>query len=84
MNEMKSTSLLLKPSLDRANASFALQKVPSQVNVPPANPFSDLGAEVNEAEDSLRPKRPEKDQVFFYQSSEVTFYCTEEKRRERN
>lgn len=55
---MKSTSLLLKPSLDRANAAFALKKVLSQVNVPPANPFLDLGAKVNEAEESLRPKRP--------------------------
>lgn len=55
---MKSTSLLLKPSLDRANASFALKKVPSQVNVPSANLFLDLGAKVSEAEESLQPKRP--------------------------
>lgn len=54
---MKSASLLLTQPLDAINGSFALKKVPSQVNVLPANPFQDLGVQVNEAEGSLRPKR---------------------------
>lgn len=72
---MKSTSLLLTQSLDAKNASFALKKVPSQVNVLPANPFQDLGVEVNEAEGSLRPKRDLSKISYFGLSLEIMIYC---------
>lgn len=63
----------MKPLLDTVNAASALEKVPSQLSVLPASPFSGLGVEVNKAEGSIRPKRPKSDQVL-YLSLEKTIY----------
>lgn len=69
--------------LDAVNASFAFKKVPSQVNVLPANPFQDLGVEVNEAEGSCRPKRDLSKISYFGLSLEIMIYYIKKKRERK-
>lgn len=78
---MKSASAFETQPLDAVNASFALKKVPSQVNVLPANPFQDLGFEVNETEGSLRPKRDLTKISYFGLSLEIMIYCIKKKKK---
>lgn len=69
--------------LDAVDASLALKKVASQVNILPANPFQNLRVEVKEAEGSLRPERDLSKISYFGLSLEVMIYCSKKKEREK-